>query len=441
MSNDTVVSLAAPALVPDPLTELLRSGARRLVEAAVRAEFEEHLSAFGHEKLPDGRQRVVRNGRLPERKILTGLGEVEVRVPKARSRSGSPEPFRSSVAPPYVRRCASLDAAIPWLYLHGVSTGQMRQAVGALVGERAARGLSANVVSRLKRSWDQEYRQWRRRRLDDEWVYLWADGLYSGLRGEGERLCVLVVIGVNTRDEKHFLAIEDGMRESTQSWREVLLAMKQRGFTRPAKLAVGDGAMGFWAALSEVFPSTRPQRCWVHKTGNVLNYLPKSGQAKAKPPDRAARCRCNRTRAHRSAWPERPPWPRRPDWCVRPRRGSPPPPPSRRAARPRAHRRRRPATPSGPRGGDLLQYGRVPRQGVGWQPNRLRDPALQPGTSPHHGRGQPEWQGEQAERRDREQPGDPLDQQIPADQRAVDIDDQRRMIVSAEEALRDAHAA
>ena len=139
MSNDTVVSLAAPAPVPDPLTELVRSGARRLVEAAVQAEFEEHLSAFGHEKLPDGRQRVVRNGHLPERKILTGLGEVDVRVPKARSRSGSPEPFRSSVAPPCVRRCASLDAAIPWLYLHGMSTGQMRQAVGALVGERAAR--------------------------------------------------------------------------------------------------------------------------------------------------------------------------------------------------------------------------------------------------------------------------------------------------------------
>ena len=140
MSNDTVVSLAAPALVPDPLTELLRSGARRLVKAAVRAEFEEHLSAFGHEKLPDGRRRVVRNGRLPEHKILTGLGEVDVRVPKARSRSGSPEPFRSSVAPPCVRRCASLDAAIPWLYLHGVSTGQMREAVGALVGERPRAG-------------------------------------------------------------------------------------------------------------------------------------------------------------------------------------------------------------------------------------------------------------------------------------------------------------
>ena len=151
MSNDTVVSLAAPAQVCDPLTELLRTGARRLIEAAVTAEFEEYLSAFVQEQVPDGRQRVVRNGHLPERKILTGLGEVEVRVPKARSRAGSPEPFRSSVVPPYVRRCASLDAAIPWLYLHGVSTGQMRQAVAALVGEQGARGLSANVVSRLKR--------------------------------------------------------------------------------------------------------------------------------------------------------------------------------------------------------------------------------------------------------------------------------------------------
>ena len=171
-----------------------------------------------------------------------------MRVPKSRSRSGSPEPFRSSVVPPYVRRCASLDAAIAWLYLHGVSTGQMRQAVAALVGEQGARGLSANVVSRLKRSWDEEYRQWCRRRLDDDWLYLWADGIYSALRGDHERLCVLVVIGVNTRGEKHFLAIEDGVRESTQSWREVLLGMKQRGFTRPAKLAVGDGATGRWGS-------------------------------------------------------------------------------------------------------------------------------------------------------------------------------------------------
>ena len=168
MSNDNLVSLAAPAGISDPWTVLRRRGARRLIEAAVSAELEEYLAAFVDEKLLDGRQRVVRNGHFPERKILTGVGEVDVRVPKVRSRSGSPEPFRSSVVPPYVRRCASLNAAIPRLYLHGVSTGQMRQAVAAVVGSQAARGLSANVVSRLKRSWDEEYRQWSRRRLDDE---------------------------------------------------------------------------------------------------------------------------------------------------------------------------------------------------------------------------------------------------------------------------------
>lgn len=282
MGNDNVVSLAAPAEVSDPLTELLRSGARRLIEAAVTAEFEEFLGAFEAEKLADGRRRVVRNGHLPERQILTGIGAVDVRVPKARSRAGSPETFRSSLVPPYVRRSASVEAAVPWLYLHGVSTGKMRQAVAALVGEEAARGLSANVVSRLKRVWDEEYREWCRRPLDDEWVYLWADGIHSGLRGDDGRLCVLVVIGVNARGDKHFLAIEDGVRESTQSWREVLLGLRQRGFTRPAKLAVGDGALGFWSALSQVYPETRGQRCWMHKTGNLLNYLPKSSQAKAK---------------------------------------------------------------------------------------------------------------------------------------------------------------
>ena len=286
MGNDKVVSLAAPASVSDPLTDLLRAGARRLIEAAVSAEFGEYLSAFEEEKLPDGRRRMVRNGHLPERQILTGIGAVDVRVPKARSRSGSAEPFRSALVPPYVRRSASVDAAVPWLYLHGVSTGQMRAAVSALVGEEAARGLSANVVSRLKRvwdeEWDEEYREWCRRDLADDWVYVRADGIHSGLRGDDGRLCVLVVIGVNARGDKHFLAIEDGVRESTQSWREVLLGMQQRGFTRPAKLAVGDGALGFWSALSEVYPQTRTQRCWMHKSGNVLNYFPKSGQAKAK---------------------------------------------------------------------------------------------------------------------------------------------------------------
>ncbi|MYA36257.1 MAG: IS256 family transposase [Gammaproteobacteria bacterium] len=284
MSKDNVVSLAAPAsgVLSDPLTDLLRLNARRLIEVAVAAEFEEYLSAFGEERLPDGRRRVVRNGSHPERKILTGIGAVEVKAPKARSRSGAVAPFHSSVAPPFVRRCASLDAAIPWLYLRGISTGGMREAVSALIGERAAAGLSPNVVSRLKREWWDEYHAWRKRGLDDDWVYLWADGIHSGLRGDEGRLCALVVIGVNARGEKHFLAIEDGVRESTQSWREVLLDMKNRGLAKPPKLAVGDGALGFWSALSEVYPATRNQRCWMHKTVNALNYLPKSSQPKAK---------------------------------------------------------------------------------------------------------------------------------------------------------------
>ena len=199
-----VISLAPPTQVSDPFTDLLGTGARRLIEAAVLAEFEQYMVSFTPGKLPDGRQRAVRNGHLPKRKILSGLGEVDVRVPKARSRWGSPKPFRSSVVAPYLRRCESLDAVIPCLYLHGVSTGQMCQAVSALVGERAGRGLSANVVSRLKRNWDEEYRQWRRGHLDDEWVYLWADGIYSALRGDRERLCVLVVVGVNARGEKSY---------------------------------------------------------------------------------------------------------------------------------------------------------------------------------------------------------------------------------------------
>ena len=285
MSKDNVVSLTAPEAsetTSDPLTDLLRQKANHLVRIAVEAEFEEYLSAFREELLPDGRRRVVRNGHQPARRILTGIGAVEVSVPKSRSRSGRVEPFHSTLAPPFVRRAGSLDAAIPWLYLRGISTGDMRGAVSALVGEDAARGLSANVVSRLKRDWWGEYQDWRRRDMGDDWVYLWADGIHSGLRGDGGRLCVLVVIGVNARGEKHFLAIEDGVRESAQSWREVLTGLKNRGLEKPPKLAVGDGALGFWSALSEVYPETIAQRCWMHKTGNVLNYLPKAGQAKAK---------------------------------------------------------------------------------------------------------------------------------------------------------------
>ena len=229
----------------------------------------------------DGRAAVVRNGHHPERAVHTGIGPVTVKVPKVRAKDGKAVTFRSALVPPYVRKARSIEAALPWLYLKGISTGEMGAALKALLGPDAT-GFSAKTVARLKTQWAAEYEDWHKADLGrDEWVYIWADGIYSGLRGTDDRLCVLVVIGVNARGEKHFLAIEDGVRESAQSWREVLLGLKARGLAAP-KLATGDGAMGFWAALEEMFPATRQQRCWMHKSGNVLNYLPKRTQPKAK---------------------------------------------------------------------------------------------------------------------------------------------------------------
>ncbi len=280
MNDTTVIDLENPEEI-DPLTELLRTGAKELITKAIQAELDDLMINFKDQKTTDGRQRIVKSGHHPEREILSGIGKVNVKVPKIRSREGEPESFQSLLVPPYIRRTATLDAAIPWLYLKGISTGQMQSALEAIVGPEA-RGLSANVVSRLKRQWEGEYKDWCSRSVADEWVYIWADGIYSGLRGDDGRLCCLVIIGVNSRGQKHFLAIEDGVRESKQSWREVLLSLKQRGMTQSPKLAIGDGALGFWAALEEVYPETRTQRCWMHKTGNVLNYLPKSVQDKAK---------------------------------------------------------------------------------------------------------------------------------------------------------------
>ena len=282
MSETSVVRFQTPEAVEDPLTELLQTGAKQLIHKAVEAELAELLAQYAQVTDAEGRAAVVRNGHLPEREIVTGIGPVKVKVPKVRSRIDEQVVFRSTRVPPYVRRAKTLDAALPWLYLKGISTGQMQEALEVLVGPEA-KGLSASVVSRLKSQWREDYAAWCQRRLDkDRWVYLWADGIYSGLRAEGSRLCALVVIGVNDRGEKHFLVIEDGVRESTQSWREVLLDLKHRGLETPPELAVGDGALGFWAALEEIYPPTRSQRCWVHKTVNVLNYLPKSVQGKAK---------------------------------------------------------------------------------------------------------------------------------------------------------------
>ena len=281
MNKNTVIALEDRAERLDPLTELLRVGARQLIEQAVEMELQELLAAHADRRLADGRAGVVRNGYLPEREIQTGLGPVTVRIPKVRVKTGEPVTFRSALVPPYVRKTRSLEAALPWLYLKGVSSGEMEAALEVLVGPEA-KGLSASTVSRLKHSWAQEYQEWQKSRLDKErWVYVWADGVYSGLRVEQTKLCALVVIGVNDRGEKRLLAIEDGVRESTQSWREVLLKLKARGLNVP-RLAIGDGAMGVWAALEEVYGATRQQRCWMHKTMNVLNCLPPSIQPKAK---------------------------------------------------------------------------------------------------------------------------------------------------------------
>ncbi len=281
MSENNVIELEGREASVDPLTELLLAGAHKLIYQAVEAELQELLDQHAERRTESGHAGVVRNGYLPERELQTSMGPVTVKIPKVRAKTGEPVTFQSALVPPYVRKTKSLEAALPWLYLKGISSGEMGAALEVLVGPKA-KGLSASTVSRLKQTWAQEYRSWRDERLDnDQWAYVWADGVYSGLRAEQTKLCALVIIGVNERGEKHFLAIEDGVRESTQSWREVLLNLNSRGMNAP-KLAIGDGAMGFWAALDEVYSGTRQQRCWMHKTMNVLNCLPKSAQPKAK---------------------------------------------------------------------------------------------------------------------------------------------------------------
>lgn len=265
----------------DPLTEVLRQGAKELIRKAVETELLEMLSAYSDVRLLDGRLAVVRNGYLPARQIQTGIGDVEVQVPKVRDRSGSGIHFSSHLLPPYLRRTKSMEELIPWLYLKGLSTGDYTEALSSLVGE-SARGLSANTVSRLKEKWLDEHKEWQRQDLSSKrYVYWWADGIYSKVRMD-DKLCLLVIIGVTESGLKELVAVCDGYRESAASWEEVLLNLRQRGLPTAPKLAIGDGALGFWAALGKIYPETRPQRCWVHKTANVLNKLPKSMQPKVK---------------------------------------------------------------------------------------------------------------------------------------------------------------
>jgi len=265
----------------DPLSEVLRSGARQLIAQAVEAELQALLDQHANVRLPDGRQAVVRNGHLPERTVQTGIGDVEVRVPKVRDRSGSGIRFNSNLLPPYLKRARSVEELLPWLYLKGISTGDFQESLAALLGDQA-KGLSANTISRLKGQWLVEHGRWRRRDLTSKrYVYWWADGIHSNVRMD-DRLCLLVIIGVTEHGRKELVAVEDGYRESTASWEELLTGLRERGLETPPKLAIGDGALGFWSAMTKTYPSSRHQRCWVHKTANVLNKLPKSMQPKVK---------------------------------------------------------------------------------------------------------------------------------------------------------------
>jgi putative transposase len=282
VKNFTLNTVATPEVtINDSLTELLRVGARNLIAQAVESELAALLSKHADNRLPDGRQAVVRNGYLPERTIQTGLGDVDVQVPKVRDRSKTGIKFNSNLLPPYMKRSTSIEEMLPWLYLKGLSTGDYGEALSSLLGENA-KGLSANMISRLKSQWINEHTEWRKRDLNDKrYVYFWADGIYSHVR-MNDRLCLLVIIGVTEHGVKELVAVEDGFRESTASWTEVLTGLRERGLTFSPKLATGDGALGFWSALSKVYPACRHQRCWVHKTANVLNKLPKSMQPKVK---------------------------------------------------------------------------------------------------------------------------------------------------------------
>ena len=287
MTEDTVVQLRQPGgLSEDPLTEVLRAGARRLLVQAVEMEVADFVE--GHADLTDGlgRRRIVRHGHLPERTVQTGIGSVAVRCPRVRDRgageTGSRIRFTSRILPPYLRRAKSIEELLPWLYLKGISTGDFSEALAALLGPQAP-GLSASTIVRLKQVWQDEMEHWQRRDLSARrYVYFWADGVYFSPRLDHDRQCILVIIGADEFGRKEPLAIVDGYRESAQSWREVLLDLKRRGLTIAPDLAIGDGALGFWTALGEVYGPTRDQRCWVHKTANVLNKMPKSIQPKAK---------------------------------------------------------------------------------------------------------------------------------------------------------------
>ncbi len=295
MSEDTVVKLVQPGTFTDQLTEILRSGARALLTQAVEAEVAEFLAKHSDLKTEGGFARVVRHGHLPEREVMTGIGPVTVRQPRVRDRGAAAEDtarirFTPAILPPHARRSKSLEVLIPILYLKGISTGDFEEAMAALLGKDAP-GLSAATISRLKEAWVDEHNRWKKRDLSARrYVYVWADGIHLQARLKDEKPCILVLIGATPEGRKELigftvgakLRFDDGARESAQDWRELLIDLKNRGLAIAPKIAVADGALGFWKALGEVWPTCQEQRCWVHKAANVLNKLPKSQQPKAK---------------------------------------------------------------------------------------------------------------------------------------------------------------
>jgi len=268
----------------DVMTEILRAGAQKMLAQMIHQEVDDWLAERANLQDEHGRRQVVRNGFLPKRKIVTGVGQVEVQQPRVRDRrpADQAESFTSKILPPYLRKTKSIEELIPWLYLKGVSTGDFSDALTALVGPECP-GLSATTVTRLKAVWEEEFQEWNKRSLEGkQYVYVWADGVHFNIRLEEDRQCILVLMGATADGKKELIALVDGFRESEQSWKGLLLDVKARGLVIDPKLAIGDGALGFWKAIKQVYPKTREQRCWVHKTANVLDKLPKWLQAEAK---------------------------------------------------------------------------------------------------------------------------------------------------------------
>jgi len=289
MQKDTTKTQVMSMTSRDVITDILRHGAQEMLATAIENEVAQYITDQKSLRDACGYRLVVRNGHLPARTIKTGIGPVEVQQPRVNDRqigeNGQRIRFSSKILPPYLRRTKSIDELIPWLYLKGISTGDFTEALQALLGPQAS-GLSATNIVRLKESWQQEWAGWSKRSLEGKYyVYLWADGIHFNIRLEdpgNNKQCILVLMGATKDGRKELIAITEGYRESTQSWRELLLDVKNRGLSQAAKLATGDGALGFWAALREIYPATQEQRCWVHKTANVLNKMPKSIQPKAK---------------------------------------------------------------------------------------------------------------------------------------------------------------